>query len=67
MVSTLITLVISLALLALAFYVVAWLIDWAKIPEPMQTPIRVITAIIFILLFLGMMFGVVPHPVQWRQ
>lgn len=55
-----ISLIVVVIFLALAFYAAIWVIGWMALPEPAATIVRVLVGLIMLLVIVGMATGHVP-------
>lgn len=58
----LLSFVVVLIILGLAFWLIIWLVDWIGLPEPFNKIIKAVVAIVFVLYLLGALLGGAPLP-----
>ena len=63
----LLSLLVTLIILGLVFYVVIWAIGWIGIGPPFDKVIKAVVALIIVLYLLGLLMGVAPTPLHfWK-
>lgn len=58
----LVNLVVWLIVAGLIFFLVSWLIDYAKVPEPFNRVIKVIVAVVAVLILVNALLTLIGHP-----
>lgn len=58
----LVNLVVWLIVAGLIFFLVSWLIDYAKVPEPFNRVIKVIVAVVAVLMLVNALLTLTGHP-----
>lgn len=61
--ASLISLLVTLVLLGLVFYLLYWLVGQMPLPEPFKTVATVIIGLVAVLVLLSLLFGIAPLPV----
>lgn len=64
--SSLVGLVIWIIVIALVFWLLLWLINYVKVPEPFNKVLRVILAIVAVVLLINALLALVDKPfIRW--
>ena len=61
----LMSLLITLIIAGVIFYLIIWVIDWIGIPDPFNKVIKVVLGLAVVLYLLGLLTGYAPHPFQF--
>lgn len=61
--ASLISLIVTLVLLGLVWYLLFWIVGQMPLPEPFKTVATVILGLVAVLVLLSLIFGIAPLPV----
>jgi ABC-type multidrug transport system permease subunit len=60
--STLLTLLVSLVIAGLVFWIIWWFLDYVAIPEPFNKVIRVVVGLAVVIFLIDLLMGLNGHP-----